>query len=80
MVIHPEADSLLELRTKIQRQSRALHQDPVAERAYSMAFQTSEVRNRWLPRYLSIYNGRRYHMVLAGRTPIQQLGLLWATE
>jgi len=31
----------------------------LAEWAYSMAFQTSEERKRWLPRYLAIYNGRR---------------------
>ena len=52
----------------------------LAEWAYSMAFQTSTERNRWLPRYLAIYNGRRCHMALAGRTPFQQLGLLRATE
>ena len=52
----------------------------VAEWAYSMSFQTSTERNRWLPRYLAIYNGRRCHMALAGRTPIQQLGLLRSTE
>ena len=52
----------------------------LAEWAYSMAFQTSTERNRWLPRYLAIYNSRRCHMALAGRTPIQQLGLLRATE
>ena len=52
----------------------------LAEWAYSMAFQTSAERNHWLPRYLAIYNGRRCHMALAGRTPIQQLGLLRATE
>ena len=52
----------------------------LAEWAYSMAFQTSTERNRWLPRYLAICNGRRCHMALAGRTPFQQLGLLRATE
>jgi transposase InsO family protein len=51
-----------------------------AEWAYGMAFQTSEERNSWLPRYLAIYNGRRCHMALAGRTPFQQLCLLTATE
>jgi len=40
----------------------------LAEWAYSMAFQTSQERNRWLPRYLAIDNGRRCHMALAGRT------------
>ena len=45
-----------------------------------MAFQTSQERNRWLPRYLALYNGRRCHMALAGRNPFQQLGLLRATE
>ena len=45
-----------------------------------MALQTSTERNRWLPRYLAIDNGRRCHMALAGRTPFQQLGLLRATE
>jgi transposase InsO family protein len=52
----------------------------LAEWAYSMPFQNSGERNRWLPRYLAIYNGRRCHMALAGRTPIQQLGWLRATE
>ena len=52
----------------------------LAEWAYSMAFQTSAERNHWLPRYLAIYNGRRCHMALAGRTAIQQLGLLRSTE
>ena len=52
----------------------------LAEWAYSMAFQTSAERNCWLSRYLAIYNGRRCHMALAGRTPFQQLGLLRATE
>ena len=33
-----------------------------------MSFQTSAERNHWLPRYLGIYNGRRFHMALAGRT------------
>jgi len=41
----------------------------LAEWAYSMAFHASEERNRWLPRYLAIYNGRRCHMALPGRTP-----------
>ena len=52
----------------------------LAEWAYSMAFQTAAERNHWLPRCLAIYKGRRCHMALAGRTPIQQLGLLRATE
>ena len=52
----------------------------LAEWAHSMAFQTSTERNHWLPLYLAIYNGRRFHMALAGRTPFQQLGLLRATE
>ncbi len=52
----------------------------LAEWAYSMAFQTSAERNRWLPCYLAIYNGRRCHMALASRTPIRQLELLRATE
>ena len=52
----------------------------LAEWAYWMAFQASTEQNRWLPRYLAIYNGRRCHVALAGRTPFQQLGLLRATE
>ena len=52
----------------------------VHEWAYGLSFQSSEERNRWLSRYLAIYNGRRCHMALAGRTPFQQLGLLRATE
>ena len=49
----------------------------LAEWAYSMAFQTSTERNRWLPRYLAIYNGRRCHMALAGRTPIRSSDFCW---
>ena len=52
----------------------------LAEWAYSMPFQASGERNRWLPRYLAIYNDRRCHMALAGSTPIQQLGWLRATK
>ena len=52
----------------------------LAEWAYSMAFNTSTERNRWLPRYPAIYNCRRCHMALAGRTPFQQLELLRANE
>jgi hypothetical protein len=52
----------------------------VHEWAYGLSFQSSEERNRWLGRYLAIYNGRRCYMALAGRTPSQQLGLLRATE
>ena len=50
------------------------------EWAYSMAFQATAERNHWLPRYLAIHNGRRCDLALAGRTPIQRLGLLRATE
>ena len=57
-----------------------LHQDSGDEWAYGLSFQSSEERNRWLGRYLAIYNGRRCHRALAGRTPFQQLGLLRATE
>jgi len=52
----------------------------LAEWVYSIAFQTSTERNCWLSRYVAIHNSRRFHMALAGRTPIQQLGLLRATE
>ena len=45
-----------------------------------LSFQSSEEQNRWLRRYLAIYNGRRCHMALADRTPFQQLALLRATE
>jgi hypothetical protein len=42
-----------------------------------MAFQTSQERNRWLPRYLALYKGRRCHMALGGLSPQQRLaGLL----
>ena len=51
-----------------------------AEWAYGMAFQTSEELNSWLPRYLAIYNGRRCHMALAGRTPFQPFCFLTADE
>ena len=52
----------------------------LAEWTYGMSFQSSEGRNRWLGRYLGIYNGLKCHMALAGRTPIQQLGWIRATE
>ena len=42
--------------------------------------QTSTEWSRWLPCYLAINNGRGYGTALACRTPIQQLGLLWARE
>jgi len=51
-----------------------------AEWAYEMPFTSSEERKRWLPRYLSIYNGRRCHMAIGGRTLFQQLQRLRVTE
>ena len=51
-----------------------------SEWAYGVSFQSPAERNRWLERYLAIYNHRRCHMALAGRTPYQQLALLRATE
>lgn len=48
------------------------------EWAYAMAFRTSEERNRWLPRYLALYNGRRCHMALGGLSPQQRLTALLA--
>lgn len=46
------------------------------EWAYSMPFHNSEERNRWLPRYLSIYNRLRSHSALGGRSPQQRLNEL----
>jgi transposase InsO family protein len=43
------------------------------EWAYGMPFQNSEERNRWLPRYLSIYNRLRKHTALCDRSPQQRL-------
>jgi len=43
------------------------------EWAYAMAFPNSEERNRWLPRYLSIYNRLRKHSALGWRSPQQRL-------
>jgi transposase InsO family protein len=45
-----------------------------------MPFETSEERNRWLPRYLGLYNGRRCHMALGGLSPQQCLQQLLLTE
>jgi len=45
-----------------------------------MSFHGSAERSRWLSRYQAIYNRRKCHMALVGRTPFQQLALLWATE
>ena len=36
------------------------------EWAYAIPFQTPDERNRWLPRYLGLYDGRRCHMALGG--------------
>ena len=45
-----------------------------------MPFKSSEERNHWLPHYLSLYNGRRCHMALAGLSPQQWLQRLLVTE
>jgi transposase InsO family protein len=42
------------------------------EWAYGNRSRSSEERNRWLPRYQSIYNSRRCHLAIGGRTPLQQ--------
>lgn len=52
----------------------------LGEWAYAMAFQTSEERNRWLPRYLGLYNDRRCHMALVGLSPQQCLQRLLVAE
>jgi len=52
----------------------------LAEWAYVIAYRTSEERNRWLPRYLGIYNGHRCHMALGGLTPQQCLQRLLIAE
>jgi transposase InsO family protein len=44
---------------------------------YAMAFANSEERNRWLPRYLSIYNRLRKHSALGLRSPQQRLAELF---
>jgi len=45
-------------------------------RAYSIPFQNSEERNRWLPRYLSIYDRLKKHSALSYRSPQQRLNEL----
>ena len=50
------------------------------EWAYVIAYQTSEERSLWLPRYLGIYNGSRCHMALGGLTPQQCLRRLLSAE
>jgi transposase InsO family protein len=52
----------------------------LSEWAYVIAYRTSEERNRWLPRYLGIYNGYRCHMALGGLTPQQCLQRLLIAE
>jgi len=46
------------------------------EWAYAMAFPNFEERNRWLPRYLSIYNRLRKHSALGWRSPQERLAEL----
>ncbi len=48
--------------------------------AYGLAYQTSDERSRWLPRYLGIDNGRRCHMALGGLSPQQCLKRLLFAE
>ena len=48
------------------------------EWAYAMAFQNSQERDHWLPRYLSIYNRLRKHSALGYRSPQQRLNELLA--
>jgi transposase InsO family protein len=43
------------------------------EWAYAMAFRNSEGRDRWLPRYLAIYNRLRKHLALGWRSHQQRL-------
>jgi transposase InsO family protein len=43
------------------------------EWAYAMAFQNSEERNRWLPRYLATHSRLRKHSALGWRSPQQRL-------
>jgi transposase InsO family protein len=43
------------------------------EWAYAMAFQNSEERNRWLPRYLAINSRLRKHSALGWPSPQQRL-------
>ncbi|KEF41858.1 MAG: transposase [Cyanobium sp. CACIAM 14] len=50
------------------------------EWAYVIAYRTSEERNRWLPRYLKIYNDHRCHMALGGLSPQQCLQRLLIAE
>ncbi|MEB3202407.1 MAG: DDE-type integrase/transposase/recombinase, partial [Synechococcus sp.] len=52
----------------------------LGEWAYAIPFQTSVERNRWLPRYLGLYNGRRCHMALGGLSPQQYLQRLLNAE
>jgi len=46
------------------------------EWAYAMAYQNSDERNNWLPRYLAIYNRLRKHSALSWRSPQQRLAEL----
>jgi transposase InsO family protein len=52
----------------------------LGEWAYFIAYQTSEERNRWLPRYLGINNVHRCHMALGGLSPLQSLHRLLIAE
>ena len=52
----------------------------LGEWAYVIGYQTSEERNRSLPRYLGIYNRHRCHMALGGLSPLQCLHQLLIAE
>ncbi|WP_233130250.1 integrase core domain-containing protein [Synechococcus sp. 1G10] len=52
----------------------------LAEWAYVIDYQTSEECNRWLTRYLGIYNGHKRHMALDGLSPQKCLQHLLIAE
>ena len=58
--------------------AKRLIQTLCREWSYSMPFQNSEERNRWLPRYLSIYKRLRKHSAIGYRSPQQRLNELLA--
>ena len=71
-----QADPHQELQPGTNVKAERFIKNLLEELAYAMDSQTSEERTRWLPRYLTLYNGIRCHMALGGIISQQRLQVL----